>query len=125
MVQKQADLPARVQALNAILREGPNVPMMLLNSANIVHGRAAEQTGDRALALRAFSRYAGADLEAMELVTTMMREQARLAALTGDRDLAIRVYRRYLLMHERAEPVLKAKDDAVRADLARLVGERR
>ena len=38
LVQKQSDLAARVQALNTIMREGPNTAPMMVNAANIVLG---------------------------------------------------------------------------------------
>lgn len=124
VVSRANDLPARVQALNTILREGPAVEPFILNSSNIVLGRAAEQAGDRALAQRAFGRQPGGGVYSVELVTTMMREHARLAAINGNRDLAIREYRRYLSLHEQAEPAVRKTDDVVRRHLARLSGER-
>ena len=120
---RRADLPARVQALDAVLRDGPPGPPFLLNISNIVLGRAAEQAGDLKLAQRAYARRPGGNLETLEFTIPMMREEARLAALNGDRQRAALLYRRYLLMHERAEPSLKPVDDAVRRDLARIAGE--
>ena len=118
-----ADLPARVQALDAMLRDGPPGPAFLLNISNIVLGRAAEEAGDLQMAQRAFARRPGGDLEALEFTLPMMREEARLAALHGDPQRAARLYRRYLLMHERAEPSLMPVLDAVRRDLARIADE--
>lgn len=123
MVFATPELPTRVKALDALMREGPPVAPYWINTSNIVLGRAAEQVGDRVLAQRAFARYPGGSLESLEFATTMMREQARLAGLNGDTKLAVRLYRRYLLLHERAEPSLKAVDVAARRDLARLAGE--
>ena len=124
-VLRSADLPARVQSLDAMLRDGPPGPAFLLNISNIVLGRAAEQAGDLKLAQRAYARRPGGNLETLEFTFPMMREEARLAALHGDSQRAARLYRRYLLMHERAEPSLQPVLDAVRRDLARIAGEPR
>jgi hypothetical protein len=120
---RSADLPARVQSLDAILREGPPAAPFMLNISNIVLGRAAEQAGDLKLAQRAYARRPGGNLETLEFTIPMMREEARLAARHGDPQRAARLYRRYLLMHERAEQSLKPVDDAVRRDLARIAAE--
>ncbi len=51
-------------------------------------------------------------------------EEGRLALLAGDSAGAIRAYDWYLRVRDQAEPSGRARDDAIRADVARLVGER-
>ena len=48
-----------------------------------------------------------------------------LAALVGDRAGAIEAYSHYLALRHNPEPAVKPEVDSVRAELARLVGERR
>ena len=52
-----------------------------------------------------------------------LREQGRLAALTGDTERAIRAYSHYLKLRSDPEPEVLPEVEAVRAELARLVGE--
>jgi len=55
--------------------------------------------------------------------STMLREEGRLAALTGDRERAILAYSHYLNLRSVPEPEVLPEVEAVRAELARLVGE--
>ncbi len=57
-------------------------------------------------------------------LSSYLREEGRLAALTGDRAGAIRAYRHYLTLRYDPEPALRPEVDAVRVELARLVGDR-
>ena len=57
------------------------------------------------------------------LISSYLREEGRLAALAGDRAGAIRAFQRYLDLRPDPDPELKPQVDAVRAELARLVGE--
>jgi eukaryotic-like serine/threonine-protein kinase len=57
-------------------------------------------------------------------LSTYLREEARLAALVGDTAGAVTAYQHYLALRSDPEPPLRAERDSVRAELARLVGER-
>ena len=52
-----------------------------------------------------------------------MREEGRLAALTGDRERAIEAYSHYLNLRSDPELEVLPEVQAVRNELARLVGE--
>jgi hypothetical protein len=54
----------------------------------------------------------------------MLREEGRLADLAGDRAGAIDAYTRYLALRSDPEPSLQPEVERVRAELARLVGEK-
>jgi len=71
---------------------------------------------DRALAV--FRRGTGT-----AYLSTTLREEGRLAALTGDREGAIRAYVHYLELRSDPEPEVLPEVEAVRNELARLVGE--
>lgn len=57
-------------------------------------------------------------------LSTYLREEGRLAALAGDTAGAVGVYQHYLALRSDPEPPLRAERDSVRAEVARLVGER-
>ncbi|MGQ0815268.1 MAG: hypothetical protein ACT4O1_12550 [Gemmatimonadota bacterium] len=117
-------LSKHVRMLDAIMRDGPQIYYVFRNAANVVVARAAERAGDRRLAYRAMSRFP-LDPHQYWFSGTMRREMARLAALSGDTARAIQEYTRYLNSQLRAEPGLKLENDAARAHLAQLTGERR
>jgi hypothetical protein len=56
-------------------------------------------------------------------LSTKLREEGRLAALTGDRERAISAYGHYLALHSDPGPEVLPEVEAVREELARLVGE--
>jgi hypothetical protein len=53
-----------------------------------------------------------------------LRTEGRLAARLGQRDRAIKAYQNYLLWRANPEPSLIPQRDSVRAELAKLTGER-
>ncbi len=89
---------------------------------SFVSARLHEGTGDLGGALAATRR--GRWLYPPEHLSTHLREEGRLAALTGDREGAISAYRHYLRLRSDPEPSLKPQVAAVRAELARLEGQR-
>jgi hypothetical protein len=56
-------------------------------------------------------------------LSTMLREEGRLAELTGDREGAIRAYTHYLELRADPEPEVLPEVQAVREELAKLLGE--
>jgi TolB-like protein len=85
--------------------------------------RWREAQGDVPGALRAARRcmqYGGPLLN----LSYCLREQGRLATLVGDRAGAIKAFSHYLALRYNPEPSVKPEVDRVRAELARLVGER-
>jgi tetratricopeptide (TPR) repeat protein len=123
VVMEPSRLSAQVGALDALMRDGPRINTTFRNAFNIILGRAAERAGDRKLAYHAMARIPWHPAGGL-FTDVMTRESARLAALNGDTERAIRDYTNYLLLHERAEPALKAEDNAARAHLAQLTAER-
>jgi len=88
--------------------------------------RLWEVEGEPARALRAARRrYYGWGPESTRYLSSFLKEEGRLAALLGDRAGAIRAYEHYLALRSDPEPHLKPEADHVRAELARLVGERK
>jgi hypothetical protein len=62
-------------------------------------------------------------LGAVYHLSTMLRQEGRLAAVTGDREGAIRAYAHYLALRSDPEPEVLPEVQAVREELARLLGE--
>jgi tRNA A-37 threonylcarbamoyl transferase component Bud32/tetratricopeptide (TPR) repeat protein len=101
------------------------VPPGFSDVGNLEVARLLERHGELGRALSAVRRrqyFAGG---APWFLATYLREEGRLAALTGDREGAIVAYDHYLALRHDPEPSVEAEVDAVRAELARLVGEGR
>ncbi len=93
--------------------------------SHLVQSRLHEALGDDAAALRALGRM----LEPLgqpriEGLPLRLRTEGRLAARLGQRDRAINAYRTYLMWRANPEPSLIPQRDSVRAELAKLTGER-
>jgi hypothetical protein len=58
-----------------------------------------------------------------QFIGPSLREEARLAAVVGDRHGAIRALRHWLALHDDPEPSVRPEVDAVKGELAKLVGE--
>lgn len=57
--------------------------------------------------------------------TRLSEERGRQALLAGDTTTAVQEWQLYLRARGQAEPAQRAKDDVIREELARLVGEPR
>jgi serine/threonine-protein kinase len=90
---------------------------------NLVVARLWEANGDVPRALAAVRRRIYG-LGYPPFLATMLREEGRLAELAGDRTGAIEAYTRYLALRSDPEPSLQPEVERVRAELARLVGEK-
>ena len=91
---------------------------------NLVVARLLEAQGNLPGALAAVRRRVYG-LGRRRYLSTYLREEGRLAALVGDTASARRAYQHYLALRSDPEPPLRADRDRVRAELARLVEERR
>jgi serine/threonine-protein kinase len=124
---------ALLRAARAVLERRPDAALLVgrfdslsqqdvvLEEASLVAARLWQALGnpERALAAaRRRMRY-----WTPTFLSSYLREEGRLAALTGDRAGAIRAYRHYLALRYNPEPALRPQVDAVRAELARLLGE--
>jgi hypothetical protein len=118
---RRPDARRLVERADSLMRQGPG-NTSFVPYENLLIGRLFAQLGDPARGLAAVQR--GGDNNIDVMVSTYLREAGRLAALTGDRDLAIRSYNRYLELRANPEPDLQPVVNEVRAELARLVGER-
>jgi hypothetical protein len=90
---------------------------------NLIVAGLWEASGDVPRALAAIRRRIYG-LGYPAFLTTMLREEGRLADLAGDRAGAIDAYTRYLALRSDPEPSLQPEVERVRAELARLVGEK-
>ena len=116
-----AEAPAVADRLDSLALTGPFIGSDERNLLSIIVAGVFESQGRLARALAAVRRpdqFAGLGF------LPMLREEGRLALLTGDTTGAIWAYDWYLRVRDQAEPSVRARDDAIRADLARLVGER-
>jgi len=102
--------------------EGGLLVGALTHGADLELARWWLTQGDFARALRAVRRraYWAGDIA---LLSTTLREEARIAALAGDRAGAIRAYQHYLALRFEPEPSQRADVEQARSDLASLVGE--
>jgi len=114
--QGRSDAMALVERVDSILWLGSqsdygNKPVLHLIVAGLF-----EELGEpeRALGALGVGQY---------FLSATLREEGRLAALTGDRERAIRAYSHYLKLRSDPEPEVLPEVQAVRAELARLVGE--
>jgi len=86
---------------------------------NLMVADLFEELGQPERALAAIRRVA----EGPQWLSTKLYEEGRLAALTGDREGAIEAYTHYLELRSDPEPELLPEVQAVRDELARLLGE--
>jgi tetratricopeptide (TPR) repeat protein len=96
-------------------------PCSFEDFANLEVARLRERQGDLLAALAAVRRRPYA-YHLTDYMAPHLREEGRLAALTGDRAGAARAYRHYLGLRSDPEPALRPAVEAVRAELAKLVG---
>jgi len=97
-------------------------PWSRIRCSNLIAARAFERYGDYSGALAAVRRRVH-HLSIGLYIGTSMREEARLATLAGDREGAIRALRHWLAIHDNPEPSVRPEVEAVKAELAKLVGE--
>ena len=106
-----------VGRLDSLLRTAPD----WIETANLVDARLLEAGGDVRSALAAVRRRSGWP----KYLSSYLEEEGRLAALAGDTAGAIAAYEHYLRLRSDPEPSLKPQANAVRAELANLLGEPR
>ena len=117
-VKEQPDAPDALRSLDSLMQ---TVPGDLGMYGNLLVARMQEAAGDLDAALRAVRRRGNNP----DYLSSFLRMDARLAALTGDRKGAIRAYQHYLALRSDPEPALQADANAARAELQRLLRERR
>jgi hypothetical protein len=109
------------ERLDSIAAAGPDVGSNGRNRVNLVLTQLFRSLDEPQRALGAAMRWDmfGGSAQAL------FREAGRQAAAVGDSALAVQYLDWYLRTRGGAEPHLRAADDALRAELARLVGEGR
>ena len=116
-----ADVRRRVLALDDAMRDGPMLDPVATGTVNLVVARGLVAAGLPARAAAAAGRWHQFD----PLVFSQQWEvRARQSLAIGDTAAAVRNWQLYLRIRGAAEPAQRAKDDLIRAELARLVGER-
>ncbi|MCH7490694.1 MAG: hypothetical protein IID05_08360 [Gemmatimonadetes bacterium] len=117
-----AEAPGLAERLDSLALTGPTGRIPPLTVLNLILAGIWESQGriDRALAAVRRRTFALAGPE----VGATLREEGRLAALAGDTAGAIWAYHQYLRPRDQAEPAVRVLDDVIRAELARLTGER-
>ena len=90
--------------------------------ANLVAAWALRENGDLPAALRAVRR--GRWVEAPDMLSAYLREEARLALVTGDTTGALRALRHFVALSDGAEPARRATVDSIGELIAHLGGPR-
>jgi hypothetical protein len=116
-----AESRRRVMALDAVMQEGPILDPMATGVINLLVSRGLAQAGLPDRAARAAGRWHNFD---PLLFGEQFDARARQSLVIGDTAAAIRDWQLYLQLRVAAEPAVRAKDEVIRAELARLVGER-
>ncbi len=123
VVEGRADADEAVGRLDSLFQTGVSPSSWLGKVSPLVLSRLYEAIGDVPGALAAIRRRLIYGLGPAEHFSSYVREEGRLAALVGDREGAIRAYQHYLALRDDPEPSVQPEVDAVRAELATLVGE--
>ena len=121
-LDRRPEAPAQLARADSALRTNAE-PVSFIALCNLMVARLWEEGGDPARALGAVRRRIF-DYTQHPFLTTMLRQEGRLAELTGDRPGAIEAYHRYLALRPDPEPSLQPQVEQIRAELARLVGEK-
>ena len=122
VTSEPAERRRRALALDEVLRSGPLLAATPVNLANLLVARVLGDAGEPARGADAAGRWSQFDAL---LGTRLSEERGRQALLAGDTATAIQQWQLYLRARAQAEPAQRAKDDPIRAELARLVGEPR
>jgi serine/threonine-protein kinase len=110
-------------SLDSLTRTGPT-DWFAIQWANLLLSRLHQMNGDLPAATAAIRRGNVFAIGPLDYLSSYLREQGRLFASTGDHKRAIQAYQHYLALRVDPEPSRKQDVDEVRAELAKLVGER-
>ena len=116
-LSERQDLAAQ---LDSIAATGPDLGAMGRNRLNLVVSRLFGSLNEPQAAMRAAMRNDSFDNVG---TAAALREAGRWAIAAGDTAVATQYLDWYLRPRANAEPALRAQDDELRAQLARLVGE--
>ena len=115
--RNRPDAAAALDRLDALLAAGSDVQYVMPSVATVIAARLYGARGDldHALALTRRRTFWW-----NWILSTPLREEARLAALAGDYAGALRAYQRYLALRSNPEPALRQDVERVRAESERL-----
>jgi hypothetical protein len=119
-VLRRPDARAALDRVDSLLTEGDPFATAV-PYGNLVVARLREASGDVARALAAVRRRPP---RGGPYRSTYLAEEGRLATLAGDSAAAVSAYEEYLSLRTDPESEVRPDVDRVRAELARLVGER-
>jgi serine/threonine-protein kinase len=119
------DTVSSLAHLDSLLRGGALADQWTIAAANLVAARLHEVRGDMRAALAAVARRPYGCCGAVMLLSTYLREEARLATLAGDQARAVQAYDHYLSLRVDPEPSQLGELERTRAALRELVGENR
>ncbi len=123
-LNRRVDRSRVLSQLDSLMKTGPP-GLFATEFANLLISRLYERQGDLPRAVAAIRRGGEFAIGPNPYLSTYLREDGRLSALVGDHDRAVRAYQHYLALRTDPEPRLKPEVDAVRAELALLMGENR
>ena len=115
--RSRPDAAAALDRLNALLAAGSDVQYLMPSVATVIAARLYGARGElnHALALARRRTFWW-----NWMLSTPLREEARLATLGGDYTGALRAYRRYLALRSAPEPAVRRDVERVRAEIERL-----
>jgi tetratricopeptide repeat protein len=122
VLQKSPVADRSLAVFDSVALTGPPGWTYFFQYGNLLLARLFEARGDRPRALAVIRRrhyFLGPPL----YLSHYLREEARLAATLGDRAGAIQAYQHYLALRSDPETSVEPEVRAVKAELARLVGE--
>ena len=111
---------ALIADLQSALDAGP--PRAGRSEVNLELARLLEERGDYAAASRAAFSPSDSPFPPF-LLSTMVRESARLADLAGDTDWALLMYRRFLVLFDGADPSFDDELQRIRNRVAELAAD--
>ncbi len=121
-IARLPDAPRRLARVDSLQRAHPvGITGSPIQASNLIVARLWAAQGDWARAEAAASRrYRGLN---PTFLSTHLLEEGRAAARAGHRAAAIKALRHYLALRYDPEPSVRPEVEAVRSELARLVGE--
>ncbi|MCZ6756581.1 MAG: protein kinase, partial [Gemmatimonadetes bacterium] len=120
------DFPLRDATLDSLVDSHLSQALWWTNEAILISAGLKADMGDLSAALATVRRryHWWPQVYAHSLLPASLRLEGRLATEVGDTAGAIRAYQHYLALRYDPDPQLQPEADEVRAELARLLGER-
>jgi hypothetical protein len=120
--ESAADARARVEALDALMRDGPEMWGPVTHMVNLSVARLFDTLGEPERALEAVRRRRRDPVRGVHLLSPMLWEEGRLAEKVGAVEGAIAAYRHFLALQGDPEEAFRPRVEEVREALTRLLG---